>query len=339
MATLRMSRFVVSSITLLICSLVLLFIDCTLAVPAFAKDTPVEEHGQLRVVKGRVVDQHGRPVMLRGMSLFWSQKSGQYYNSEAIRWLRDDWNINIVRCAMAVRHGGYLRNPVREQKKVEAVVQAALDLGIYVILDWHTHHPESEAAQEFFAKMAKKFGDHPNLIYELWNEPLDEHSWSKVIKPYHEAVIRRIRQHDPDNLIVCGTRSWSQDVDEAAADPLDFENVAYTLHFYAASHQQSLRDKAKLALDRGIALMATEWGTCEYTGNGKLDVEQTRLWFEFMDKQGISWCNWSITDRDETSAALPPGAAAHGNWPVNKLSPSGRLVREELRAKNRSPEK
>ncbi len=303
------------------------------AVPAGAQ-TAVERHGQLRVEGNRIVDKSGEPVVLRGMSLFWSQWQPQYYNASAIRWLRDDWNANVVRAAIGVHSGGYLQNPERETKKAEAVIDAAIALGIYVIIDWHAHQPEPKAAGEFFARTARKYGHHPNLIYETWNEPLREHDWSKVIKPFHMAVIPQIRAHDPDNLIVAGTQTWSQDVDKAAADPLPFPNTAYTLHFYAGTHRQELRDKAKAALARGAAIFVTEWGTSEANGNGILDDKETRLWWDFMEENKLSYLNWSVADKPETSAALRPGAAGTGGWPERMLSPSGRFVREQLRRMN-----
>jgi endoglucanase len=219
-------------------------------------------------------------------------------------------------------------------RKVTAAIDAAIEQGIYVIVDWHAHHPEPEAAGAFFARIAERYGRHPNIIYETWNEPLREHDWGRIVRPYHEAVIPRIRAHDPDNLIVAGTPSWSQDVDVAARDPLRFANVAYTLHFYAGTHRQELRDKARAALDAGIALMVTEWGTSEATGDGNLDEAETRLWWDFMEENRLSYLNWSITDKDETSAALRPGAPGRGGWRDRFISPSGRLVRARLRALN-----
>lgn len=294
-------------------------------------ETPVERHGQLRVEGNRIVDARGNPVALRGMSLFWSQWQPQYYNAETIRWLRDDWNVTVVRAAMGVHQDGYLENPVREQHKVETVIEAAIALGIYVIVDWHAHQPEPEAAARFFADIARKYGQHPNLIYETWNEPLDGHDWSSVIKPYHLAVIPRLRAEDPDNLIVAGTQTWSQDVDKAAADPLPFANIAYTLHFYAGTHRQPLRDKAQAALDRGVALFVTEWGTSEANGDDTLDEAETRRWWDFIAANELSDLNWSVADKDETSAALQPGASGHGCWTREMLSPSGQLVRARLR--------
>ena len=296
--------------------------------------TPVERHGQLRVEGNRIVNQRGEPVVLRGMSLFWSQWMGQYYNASAVRWLRDDWNANLVRAALGVHSGGYLQNPQAERQKIDAVIDAAVQNGMYVIVDWHAHEPEPEAAGAFFAEIARKYGHLPNLIYETWNEPLNTHDWSTVIKPYHEAVIPRIRAHDPDNLVIAGTQTWSQDVDKAAADPLRFPNVAYTLHFYAGTHRQALRDKAEAALARGAALMVTEWGTSEASGTGNFDTAETRRWLDWMDRHNLSWANWSVADKDETSAALRPGAAGTGGLPDAMLSPSGQFVRAELRAKN-----
>lgn len=293
------------------------------------------KNGPLRVQGNRIVNAAGQPVALRGMSLFWSQWIGQYFNPEAVRWLQSDWNCTLVRAAMGVGSGGYLENPEREKARVIAVVDAAIERGIYVIIDWHDHEAQKNLpqAQAFFAEMAGRYGKYPNVIYETFNEPLQDGTWSKDIKPYHEAMIKMIRQYDPDNIIVCGTRVWSQRVDEAADDPIKAPNIAYTLHFYAATHKQWLRDAAQKALDKGIAIMVTEFGTTEASGNGPIDREETRKWFEWMDKNHISWANWSVADKDETSAALRPGAPANGGWSDAQISPSGLLVREQLRAK------
>lgn len=301
------------------------------AAPALA-ETPVERHGALRVEKGRLVDVHGKPVTLRGMSLFWSQWIGKYYNGGAIGWLADDWKVDVVRVAVGVEPDGYLAHPGRETARAERAIDAAIAKGLYVIVDWHAHQPHPAEAAAFFERIARKYGDTPNLIYETWNEPLDKHGWAAVVRPYHMAVIPRIRAIDPDNLIVAGTPAWSQEVDIAAADPLPFSNLAYTLHFYAGSHRQELRGKARKAMDLGACLFVTEWGTAAADGDGGLDEAETRLWWDFLEANGLSHLNWSITDKVETTAALKPGAAATGGWPDNMLTPSGRLVRERLRA-------
>ena len=303
--------------------------------PAEAQtQTAVQKYGQLRVSGNRIVDQSGAPVQLRGMSLYWSQWIPKYYTANTVRWLRDDWKITVIRAAMAVNSGGYATNPAAERNKVIAVVDAAIQLGIYVIIDYHDHTASDNRAmaQAFFADMAQRYGNTPNVIYEPFNEPLDV-SWANVLKPYHEAVIDSIRQHDPDNIVIVGTRNWSQQVAEAAANPINRSNVAYTLHFYANTHGQWLRDQAQTALNRGVALFVTEYGTTDASGNGTVNAAATREWWAFLDQNFIGHANWSVADISESSAALVSGASPNGGWAVSQIKPSGILVRDELRAK------
>jgi len=321
------------------------FLTCVLAVtaalaPAAFAESVVEKHGQLRVQGNRIVDQSGAPVQLRGMSLFWSQWIPKYYTAGTVKWLRDDWKVTVVRAAMAAERGGYESNPAAERDKVIAVVDAAIDLGIYVVIDYHAHtaHENTAQAKAFFADMARRYGNTPNVLYEPYNEPLKV-SWSKVLKPYHEAVIDSIRGYDPDNIVIVGTPNWSQLVAEAAADPIKRPNVAYTLHFYASTHGQWLRDEAQKAMDRGAALFVTEYGTTAATGDGTVDEKETRKWWEFLDRNSISHLNWSVADIRESSAALMPGASPDGGWSLEQIKPSGQLVRSELRAKASVPEK
>ena len=177
--------------------------------------------------------------------------------------------------------GGYLDNNVSNKNRVVTIVDAAIDEGLYVIIDWHSHHAEDNTneAVTFFEEMADLYGEYDNVIYEIYNEPLDV-SWSATIKPYADSVISAIRAIDPDNLIVVGTPEWSQRVDLAAADPItNYSNIAYTLHFYTIYHQQWLRDRASAALDDGIALFITEWGSIGYSQ---------------VDSEANEWMTWCL---------------------------------------------
>lgn len=289
----------------------------------------------LKISKGQLLNSENQKIQLKGMSLFWSQWAPEFYNFETVKNLKEGWNINIIRAAMAVEHDGYLENPQREKEKVKKVIEAAIELDLYVIVDWHDHHAEDHLpeAKQFFAEIAREYGNHPNLIYEIYNEPLDV-SWSNVLKPYHEEVIAAIRQHDKDNIIVVGTPKWSQRVDLAAQDPIEGENIAYTLHFYAGTHKQELRDIALTALRKGIALFVTEFGTTNADGDGPVYEEETEEWFKFMNANNLSWCNWSITSKDESSAALLPKTTPSGVNNEENISSSGKLVRAELLNKN-----
>ncbi|HEX8485330.1 glycoside hydrolase family 5 protein [Sphingomonas sp.] len=291
----------------------------------------VARHGHLHVRGNRVVDAHGNPVTLRGNSLFWSQWQPAFYNRDAIAWLKRDWHAAAIRAAIAAASGGYIKDPAAETRRAEQVIDAAVAEGVYVLVDWHAHDPMPEEAIRFFTHIASRYRGVPNIIYETWNEPLPKYGWADVIKPYHARVIAAIRREDPGAFVVAGTRSWSQDVDEAAADPLPLSDVAYTLHYYAATHGAGLRAKADAAMRRGAALFVTEYGTTAADGDAPIDAAETRRWWDWCDANGISQMNWSIADKDEASAALRPGASPRGGWSPSALTTSGALVRTHMR--------
>jgi len=301
------------------------------AVPPF--DSPVARHGRLGTAGNKVIDEDGNAVRLRGMSLFWSQWSegSKYYNSNVVQWLYQDWHVNLIRIAMGVEHGGYLAQPAAERARVKAVVDAAIEVGIYVIIDWHDHNAQNHVAEArtFFANVSETYGSAPNVIFEIFNEPVDQ-SWSNVIKPYHEEVIPVIRKHSK-NLIILGTRTWSQEVEEASLDPVLGTNLAYTLHFYANTHRDFLRQKARNALANNIPLFVTEWGTCSADGNGDLDLPSAQTWLSFLEENHISDANWAISDKAEKCAALIPGSDAGAKWPSDRLTGSGFFMRASIR--------
>jgi len=291
----------------------------------------VEKHGFLRASRGRIVDQSENVFVLRGMSFFWSQWIYQFYNVETVKWLKDDWAINAIRVPLAVDYGGYLENPHRETQKIITMIEAAIECDIYVIIDWHTHHEELSAASVFFSWLSRRYSKCPNIIYEIWNEPHPIYDWDVDIKPYHEELIPLIRGESEQSLIVVGSANYSQNVDHSAINQISAENIAYSIHFYAESHREKLRDKCKFAVDQGLTLLATEYGTCEATGDGKLNYEETQQWWRFLYTYDIGHFNWSIADKLETAAALLPGASPYGRWPEEALTSSGRFVREFLR--------
>lgn len=301
--------------------------------------TPVEIYGQLRVQGKYLVDKNGNPVVLRGMSLFWSCWGSKYWNADVINWVATDWRVNVIRAAMGVEPaGGYLDSPTTNENLVNTVVQACINRGIYVIIDWHDHNAPSHQSQaiQFFQKMAQRWGSYPNVIYEIFNEPDQDDNWSGI-KSYAQAVISAIRQYDTDNVILVGTPNWCQDVDTAAGSPLTgVTNVMYTLHFYAASHGAYYRQKAQTAINAGLPIFVSEFGTCEYTGDGSYNFQETDTWINFLEQNYISWVNWSLNDKAESASALVPGASTSGGWTENQLTQSGVYIRNKIRSYNQS---
>ena len=209
---------------------------------------------------------------------------------------------------------------------------------MYVIIDWHAHDLHQQEAVLFFTEMAQRYGQHPHVIYEIFNEPEKDETWPQV-KQYATAVIGAIRQHDPDNLVVVGSPEWDQRIDTVAADPLEGQkNVLYSVHFYAGTHGQWLRDRTQSAIDAGIPVMVTESSGAEASGQGQNNYPEWNAWIEFMEKNRVSFLNYSVSDKaGETISVLRPGANASGGWSDAELTESGQYVRKLLRSHCESP--
>ena len=310
----------------------------TLLISLSALAQGVELHGQLSVKGTQLVDKTGRHIMLRGVSYGWHSFWPRFYNQKSVKWLKDDWNVNIVRAAMGIEVGSkgltYKENPADSKAKIKAIVDGAIKENIYVIIDWHSHNINLEEAKAFFNEMSKAYGKCPNVIYEVFNEPDDE-SWADV-KAYSEAVIKVIRKNDPDNIILVGCPHWDQDINLPAADPIKgYENLMYTVHFYAATHKQELRDRTDQAIKKGLPVFISECAGMEATGDGPLNPEEWQNWIDWMENRGLSWITWSISDKDETCSMLQKSAASTGNWKDSDLKESGIKTREYLRKLNK----
>jgi endoglucanase len=293
----------------------------------------VSKHKQLRVEGTQLVDVKGSPVMLRGMSFGWHNWWPRFYNGGTVKWLKDDWKCNVVRAAMGIEPDkGYLTDKAGSLKNIRAVVDAAIKEDIYVIIDWHSHGIQLSEAKEFFSEMAKIYGKYPNVIYEIFNEP-DKETWAEV-KSYSEEIISAIRLEDPDNIILVGSPSWDQDIHLPAADPIKGANLMYTLHFYAATHKQWLRDRADAAIKSGLPIFVSESAGMEATGNGPLDLVEWQNWINWMEENKISWITWSVSDKDETCSVLKPSANSNGKWKDGDIKESGLRTREFLRKYN-----
>ena len=295
---------------------------------------PVSQHGALKVNGVFLVDSKDAPVVLRGVSFGWHNWWPRFYNANAVASLTNDWGCTVVRAAMGVDPDrGYIKDPESSEKLICDVVDAAIKNDIYVIIDFHSHNIRLDAAKTFFTKMAEKYGKYPHVIYELFNEP-ERQSWEDV-KAYSEELIRTIRQIDPDNIIIVGSPHWDQDIDVAAADPIKgFTNLMYSLHFYAATHHQSLRDKANVAIEKGLALFVSECAGMEASGNGPINHEQWGEWLKWMESNKVSWAVWSISDKEETCSMMLPTASSEGPWPETNLREWGILSRKTIKDYN-----
>ena len=301
--------------------------------------TPVSQHGQLSVKNGQLVDKSGKGYQLRGMSTHGLTWFPEFVNESAFKTLRDDWNTNVVRLAMYVDEWGngqcYMGNKSGSLELLEKGVDICIKLDMYVIIDWHVLNPGDPSkytneAKSFFETVSKRYAKYPNVIYEICNEPNGGASWSGNIKPYAEKIIPVIRKNAPNSVIIVGTPTWSQEIDKPLSDPLSYKNVMYAFHFYAATHA-GLRSNVENCVAQGLPVFVSEFGTCDASGGGANDFNETQKWLSYFDKQGISYCNWSICNKDETCSVLRPGTSANGNWSESDLTENGKWIHDWLK--------
>ena len=291
----------------------------------------VSQHGFLAVNGIALVDKNGKPVVLQGVSFGWHNWWPRFYNESTVTWLNQDWKCSVLRAAIGVEPAGaYLDNPDLAYKCLYAVVDAAIKNDMYVIVDWHAGDIHINEAKAFFQTVAQKYKDYPNLIYELYNEPDDE-SWSAV-KAYAEEVIGAIRAIAPKNIILVGSPQWDQSIDQPAANPITkYDNLMYTLHFYAASHGQWLRDRATAALQKGLPIFVSECGGMEASGDGAINKTEWQAWLQWMSDNAISWAAWCIADKNESCSMIKDTSSPVYGWTDSDLKEWGQIVRTQLR--------
>lgn len=292
------------------------------------KTNVVSQWGELKVCNNNICgSKTNSPVQVRGVSFGWSQfvsddegGSASFYKAKMVNALADNWKATVVRAALGVNKDDYnsddyLGKPDINERRIDSVVTAAIKNDIFVIIDWHDHYANENVirAESFFIKMAEKYGQYDNVIFEIWNEPIND-NWT-VIKPYANRIIKAIRDAGSDNLVLIGTKGWSSSPDAAAASPVADGNSAYVFHFYANGHKlgdqnwasenggsKTWKKTVEDARAAGAAVFASEFGTVDSGGDGTHNPTEANKWLDFLDLNNISWCAWWLNHKAETSA-------------------------------------
>lgn len=314
----------------------------------------------LHVEGTRLVDSEGSTVALKGISFGWHNLWPRFYNEQAVASLHDTWGCRLFRASIGAddlgeslngssHHPGYMSDPEGALKCLYAVIDGAIATGSYVLVDWHSHLIHLDEATEFFKAVATKYAGVPNVIYELFNEPIsrmnEEHrgygdlgdqqameAYWMDLKAYAESLIKTITDADHGHpLILMGCPAWDQRIDLPAAHPIEgYDNIMYTLHFYAATHKQSLIDAGQAALDAGLPVFISECASCEASGDGVIDEESWNNWVKWADANSINMVMWSVSDKHETCSMFTPEASSEGPWSDDVIKPWGKTVRDIL---------
>ena len=322
-----------------------------------AKEEPVEEpvketdaastgvtldyYGALHVEDGVLTDKEGNAVSLTGVSSHGLSWFPEYVTADSIKSLRDNWGINVIRLAMYTSdYNGYcvggqdIKDTLKDN--IDEAVQAATDNDMYVIIDWHIlndadpNEYKAEAIQ-FFGEMVRKYEDNENVIYEICNEPNGDTAWNDI-KKYANEVVPVIRNVDEDAIILVGTPKWSSDLDSVLDDPLEFDNIMYTYHFYAGSHKSSARNALTNALEEGLPVFISEYGFVSADGDGAVDSKEAAKWQEVIDEYQLSSCIWNLSNKAEGSALIASDCDLTADFKYEDLSEQGQYFFDMLKS-------
>ncbi|SFG28821.1 endoglucanase [Lachnospiraceae bacterium C7] len=293
--------------------------------------------GRLHVQGTKLVDSKGKVVQLKGVSSHGIAWFPEFVNADALKTLKNDWNANVFRIAMYTNeYNGYCSGGNKEYLKnlVDQGVKYATDNGMYVIIDWHilsdgNPNINKGEALKFFDEMSRKYANHENVLYEICNEPQGS-DWNSVIKPYATDVVKTIRANDKNAVILVGTNTWSQDVDQVIGNQLDDKNVMYVLHFYASTHRDDLRNKMQRAIDAGVPVFVSECSITDASGNGGIDYDSANKWLSLLNKNDVSFVAWSLCNKNESSALIKPSCNKKSGWTDDDLSDTGKWFKKAI---------
>lgn len=295
----------------------------------------IRGHGALRVENTTLTDSHGKAIQLRGMSTHGIMWYPQYTSAGAFQTVRE-YGGNVIRLALySDQNQGYVHNPEEATAALLMALENVLSQDLYAIVDWHVLQDEDpnlhkDAALELFAEVSRRYGNHPGILYEICNEPNTSASWESVTA-YAQQVIPAIRQNAPDAVILVGTPNHCTDLSSPMEYPLPFENILYSYHQYTdtmdeASYKRTISE----AISKGLPIFVTEWGISNEVQDMEQALSQATSFLNYLDSENISWTNWSLCNKDESSAALNPERNTLSGWGEQDFSPSGQFVFSRL---------
>ena len=280
-----------------------------------------EENGNLHVADGKLVNEAGNPVRLKGLANFYLSVQPQLARKTVFNRMKNEWGANVLRLPVNVDTSfwgtpekGYASGSDEDRARITATldkaIAAAKETGMYAIVEWvvlEEKNPltEIEYAKQFFEYVSSTYKDEKHIIYEICNEPNGEATWEDV-KQYCSVIIPLIRNNDPDSLILVGTPNFSADLYAPMNDPLEYDNIMYVFHEYTGhnSEFQSEIEQIEKAMEAKLPVFMTEVAGTDAEQEDYYDMETIKQWMPIVDKYNISYIVWKLEkysdfDRDD----------------------------------------
>ncbi|HET9912928.1 MAG TPA: glycoside hydrolase family 6 protein [Anaerolineales bacterium] len=260
-------------------------------------------------VSGRYIkDPAGNNVVLRGVSLVDvgvadTRPRGAVQLINMVTNEADGWYARVVRLPVypnAIDETpGWLANPDDYfNNHLNPAIQNCVARQIYCIIDWHyiadyNNSTVDTATRAFWNYVAPKYANVPNVIFELYNEPMNPDNWA-TWKQWAQPWVNIIRSHAPNNLILIGGPRWSQNMSGAASSPFTGSNLVYVAHIYPEHGGQGTWDSWFGNAANTVPFFVTEWG---WQQGGNTPTSGTLSGYgipfsNYLESKGLSWTAW-----------------------------------------------
>ncbi len=294
------------------------------------------ENGHLSVRAANLVDKDGNVVVLRGVSLHGVLWFPDFVDEDLFKQVSDQWDANLIR--IPIYSTSYITDKATCMSLLKEGIEDAIDADMYVIIDWHILEDSDpnthlDLATEFFETVSKEYAGYPNILYEICNEPNGETTWEDV-RNYAYRIIPVIRNNDPESVILIGTPNYCKNLISAARNPIKYDNIMYTLHFYAGTHKDDLRREYTAAREMGLPIFVSECGLSEASGTGDIDYESAASWFSLLRDHNTSYAIWSLSNKNESSALFKPSYDPDNSFTEDDLNAAGQWVSDLLKGED-----
>ncbi len=266
--------------------------------------SPQEPPPALRIEGTKLLSKDGKEVLLRGVSIADPLMPGVEFKKDHFEFLAKSWRANCVRVPV---HPGHwkARGAAACDKLLDDAVAWCREFGLYAILDYHAignpktgkaqkdkpeYDSSMETARAFWRHVAKRHGEKPWVLFEVFNEPM-QITWADL-KPLAAELVSIVREGAPESVVIVPGSDYTYDLRGPAADPLEAKNVMYAWHSYPV--RGTTWDPYIGEARKKLPIIATEWG---FDLNGDAVTTGSTDGFglpilNMMEGAGIHWTAW-----------------------------------------------
>jgi len=317
---------------------------------------------ELRVSENKILDGAGKVTRLKGVnicSMEWLIL-GQNMVQSAIEAF-DNWNCNVVRVPLNqdfwFGYGEGQNGDYREHRDIfHSVVREAEKRSKYVIADLHWSDrgiwghkygqqmmPDNNSIA-FWQSVCSIYGNHPNVLFGLYNEPHDvswdvwknggeiEYKAGNYYTPGHQKLLQLVRDTGARNICVVGGLEWAYDLkgidrgyaleDRNTSGTMRGNGIIYDSHVYPfkvewKENVECIKDKYPVLIGE-CGWFDPKWYRDKIDPNWHAQPHET--WcpklLDWIERNQFNWTAWSFHVKADPNILLDWDYTPTPEWGV-----------------------